>query len=70
MRGLAAYLIKNHPDLSNEQILKELNNWRAVFFPKQTLTDKLAEMEQSGDKSIKQIVAEFPEFLPQMVGGC
>jgi len=70
MRGLAAYLIKNHPELSNEQILKELNNWRAVFFPKQTLTDKLAEMEQSGDRDIKQIVAEFPEFLPQMVGGC
>ena len=70
MRGLAAYLIKNHPELSNEQILKELNSWRAVFFPKQTLTDKLAEMEQSGDQDIKQIVAEFPEFLPQMVGGC
>lgn len=70
MRGLAAYLIKNHPELSNEQVLKELNTWRITYFPKQTLTEKLAEMEKVGESGIKEILQEFPDFLPQMVGGC
>lgn len=70
MRGLAAYLIKNHPELSDDKILQELNTWRATYFPKQSLTEKLAEMEKAGDSSIKEILEEFPEFLPQMVGGC
>jgi hypothetical protein len=70
MRGLAAYLIKNHPQLSDEEILKELNAWQAVFFPKQTLTEKLTEMEKKGEPGIKEILKEFPDFLPQMVGGC
>ncbi len=70
MRGLAAYLIKNHPELSDDQILEELNTWRATYFPKQTLTEKLAEMEKAGEPGIKELLEEFPEFLPQMVGGC
>jgi hypothetical protein len=70
MRGLAAYLIKNYPELSDEQILKELSNWKIAFFPKQTLSAKLQEMEKAGEAGIKEILEEFPEFLPQMVGGC
>jgi hypothetical protein len=70
MRGLMAYLIKNHPDLSNERILEELNIWKTAYFPKQTLTAKLQTMEKSGDEGIKEILKEFPEFLPKMVGGC
>lgn len=70
MRGLAAYLIKNHPELSDEQILNELNTWRITYFPKQTLSEKLAEMEKAGEPGIKEILEEFPDFLPQMVGGC
>jgi hypothetical protein len=70
MRGLAAYLIKNHPELSDEQILEEVNKWRATFFPKQTLSDKLSEMEKAGEPGIKELLEEFPDFLPQMVGGC
>lgn len=70
MRGLAAYLIKNHPELSDEQILEELNLWRRIYFPKQTLSAELKELEESGEPGIKEILEEFPDFLPQMVGGC
>lgn len=70
MRGLAAYLIKNHPELSDEQILEELNTWKITYFPKQTLSEKLSEMEEAGEAGIKELLEEFPDFLPQMVGGC
>jgi hypothetical protein len=71
MRGLTAYLIKNHPEeFSDEEILKELNKWKITYFPKQTLSAKLVEMEKSGDEGIREILKEFPEFLPKMVGGC
>jgi hypothetical protein len=70
MRGLAAYLIKNHGNLSNQQILDELNAWRAVFFPKQTLAEKMDALEKQGVSGIKEVLEEFPEFLPDMVGGC
>lgn len=70
MRGLAAYLIKNHPELSDEQILKELNSWKITYFPKQTLTQELDRRLKAGETDIQAILEEFPEFLPQMVGGC
>jgi len=70
MRGLAAYLIQNHPEMSNEQILEELKKWKVTYFPKQTLTAKLEEMKKSGEPGIKEILEEFPDFMPQMVGGC
>lgn len=70
MRGLAAYLIKNHPELSDERILEELNAWKITYFPKQTLSTKLKELEEAGEPGIKEILEEFSDFLPQMVGGC
>jgi len=70
MRGLAAYLIKNHPEMSDEQILKELNTWKITYFPKQTLTAELDRRLKAGETEIQAILEEFPEFLPQMVGGC
>lgn len=70
MRGLAAYLIKNYLELSDEEILKELNTWKASFFPKQTLSEVLSDMEKSGKEGVKELLEEFPEFLPSMVGGC
>lgn len=70
MRGLAAYLLKSPPELSDEQILKELNTWKIAYFPKQTLTAKLQKMEKAGEEGIKEILNEFPDFLPRMVGGC
>ena len=71
MRGLSAYLIKNYPKkFSDEEILEELAKWKATFFPKQTLTTKLQELQKAGEPGIKEILEEFPEFMPSMVGGC
>lgn len=71
MRGLAAYLIKNHSDkFSDEEILAEINEWKKVFFPKQTLSAKFDELKEAGDEEIENLLQEFPDFLPQMVGGC
>ena len=70
MRGLSAYLIKNHPEFSNEQILEELTSWKITYFPKQTLSAELQKMEEAGESGIKELLEEFPDFLPQMVGGC
>lgn len=71
MRGLAAYLIKNHPHgFTDEEILGELEKWKITYFPKQTFSVKLAEMEKAGESGIKELLEEFPDFLPQMVGGC
>ncbi|MBI2577184.1 hypothetical protein HYV84_08275 [Candidatus Woesearchaeota archaeon] len=34
MRGLAKYLIKNHPnEYTNEEILEEMGKWKVLFFP-------------------------------------
>lgn len=71
MRGLTAYLIKNHSDkFSDEEILAEINQWKKVFFPKQTLATKFDELKESGEEDIETLLQEFPDFLPQMVGGC
>lgn len=70
MRGLTAYLITAHPEISNQRILEELNVWKSTFFPKQTLMAKLQTMKDEGIEGIKEIINEFPDFLPKMVGGC
>lgn len=71
MRGLAAYLIANHAnEYTDEELVEELNRWRAVYFPKQTLTEALVELRDAGELGIEEIEQEFPEFMPQMVGGC
>lgn len=70
MRGLSAYLIKNHPEVTDEWILGELSKWKTTYFPKQTLSSELLALEKSGEEGIKEILQEFPDFLPQMVGGC
>ena len=33
MRGLAKYLLTEHPDITDEQILNELGKWKVLFFP-------------------------------------
>jgi len=33
MRGLAKYLLKNHPDMTDEEILNEMGKWKVLFFP-------------------------------------
>lgn len=48
MRGLSAYLIKNHGnEYSNDEILRELARWKGMFFPKQMM-QKLAQQLQQG----------------------
>jgi len=54
----------------NREILQEIAKWKASFFPKQTLSKKLQEMEKAGEPGVKDILKEFPGFLPSMVGGC
>lgn len=33
MRGLAKYLLTNHPDMTDLEILEELGKWKVLFFP-------------------------------------
>ena len=33
MRGLAKYLLQEHPDMIDEQILEEMAKWKVLFFP-------------------------------------
>lgn len=71
MRGLAAYLITNYPDgYTDEELVEELNRWRVVFFPKQTLIEALSARRDAGEPGIEEILQEFPDFMPQMVGDC
>lgn len=48
MRGLEAYLIQNHPEMSNDEILRELSRWKGMYFPKQMIK-KMATQLQSGE---------------------
>ncbi|TAN32520.1 hypothetical protein EPN28_04720 [Patescibacteria group bacterium] len=47
MRGLAAYLLKNHSQMSNDEILRELARWKGMYFPKQMM-QKMSGHLQSG----------------------
>jgi cytochrome c-type biogenesis protein CcmH/NrfF len=33
MRGLAKYLVTEHPEMSDEEILSEIGKWKVLFFP-------------------------------------
>ncbi|MEK7131619.1 MAG: hypothetical protein AAB797_02710 [Patescibacteria group bacterium] len=47
MRGLTAYLIKNHgAEYSDDEILRELAKWKGRYFPKQ-MVQKMTEQIQS-----------------------
>lgn len=66
MRGLAKYLLVNHPDhYTDDQILLELGKWKAVFFPKQTIAKAVAKYVASGS-----IDASVLTEMPNMVGSC
>jgi hypothetical protein len=48
MRGLTAYLIKNHgAEYSDDQILRELAKWKGRWYPKQMI-QKMTDQIQSG----------------------
>ncbi|MBI5391763.1 hypothetical protein HZB00_02050 [Candidatus Woesearchaeota archaeon] len=81
--GLSKYLIKNHPDWSNEQILTELTKWKSLYYPK-NMVEKAAALIQNklpltpealnDPKLLNKISAgdasKIGEALPAMVGGC
>jgi len=49
MRGLTAYLIKNHgTEYTDDQILRELARWKGRYFPKQ-MVQKTMNQIQSGE---------------------
>jgi hypothetical protein len=65
MRGLAAYLLDNYGDqLTDEQILEEVNKAKATYFPRQSV-EKVLAASQGGslDTSV------LNQLSPQ-VGGC
>ena len=33
MRGVLGYLVKNHPEMTDDQILEEIGKWKVLFFP-------------------------------------
>lgn len=33
MRGVLGYLVKNHPEMTDEQMLEEVGKWKVLFFP-------------------------------------
>jgi hypothetical protein len=66
MRGLAKYLIINHPeDYTNDDILLELGKWKATFFPKQTISKAVIKYAEFGNID-PSILTE----MPNMVGSC
>lgn len=48
MRGLLAYLIKNHGDqYTNDELLRELARWKGMFFPKQMIKKLSMQLQGS-----------------------
>lgn len=70
MRGLTAYIVKNHPDMSDKNILQELTEWKKTYFPRQMFAAELQDLKKRGDTAVEGIINEFPDFLPSMVGKC
>lgn len=49
MRGLIAYLVQNHgSEYTNDEILREVARWKAMYFPKQMI-QKLASQLQGAE---------------------
>ena len=77
MRGLAKYLIKNHPkEFSDDEILGELGKWKVLFFPDIHKT-KAAVLKEQGIEinyinlaSNKYRGIEKGSSAGEMVGGC
>ncbi len=80
--GLAKYLIKDYPSMSNEDILWELTRWKALYYPR-NMVEKAAAALQNGLELTPEILNDAQLLskldtgnlgeignLPQMVGGC
>ena len=78
MRGLAKYLLKNHPDMSDKEILSELGKWKTLFFPG-ILEKKAQILDKKGIDSTNYINLASNKYRGiekgesnggGMVGGC
>lgn len=47
MRGLTKYLLTEHPDMTDQEILTEVSKWKTRFFPEQTKT-KVDALQEEG----------------------
>jgi hypothetical protein len=76
MRGLAKYLIKYHPEMSDEEIFIEIAKWKTLFFPgimegkAQVLADNGIEFNYINLASNKYRDIEKGQASGGMVGGC
>ncbi len=78
MRGLAKYLLINHPEVSDDDILIELGKWKVLFFPG-IMQQKADIMESQGIDSSNYInlasnlyrdIEKGQSSGGGMVGGC
>ncbi|RMD45248.1 hypothetical protein D6829_02810 [Candidatus Pacearchaeota archaeon] len=78
MRGLAKYLLVNHPEMSDDQILSELGKWKVLFFPG-IHEQKAKVLESKGINSKDYINLASNKYrgiekgsagAGEMVGGC
>jgi len=77
MRGLTKYLLRYHPEVSNEEILSELGKWKVLFFP-EIHEEKAKILEAKGINSTNYINlasnlyrgVEKGRTTGGMVGGC
>ncbi len=84
-KGLAKYLIQNHPEMSDEQILWELTKWKTTYYPKNMVEKAIAANENGLElspsvlndrtllqklKSGQKDLAGQLDDIPEMVGGC
>lgn len=66
MRGLAMHILINHPgEMTNDEILQELQNWKKMYFPKQ-MYQRALELQAAGQSTNTQLLDQIPD----MVGGC
>lgn len=76
MRGLAKYLLINHPKMSDEEILEELGKWKVLFFPEihqgkaAVLKSQGIELNYINLASNKYRGIEQGQTSGGMVGGC
>ena len=62
MRGLAMYLLINHPDMTDVQILAEMGKWKTLFFPKQVLSKAISFASAGLDSNINTIDLTSEKF--------
>ncbi|PIO07818.1 hypothetical protein COU62_02405 [Candidatus Pacearchaeota archaeon CG10_big_fil_rev_8_21_14_0_10_35_219] len=76
MRGLAKYLLINHPEMGDDEILTELAKWKTLFFPgimeakAQALKDNGIEFNYINLSSNAYRGIEKGQGSGGMVGGC